>query len=161
MANSFSLDVAKFAENFEGGAEQAVRGTFIKFSSSVVKGWPTDEGRSRGNWFATGQKPSTKYNPDTKDLDGSKTIANIIGTTNSIQDWSRFTLTNNSPYSEVIEFGGYPKPVKKGTYNKATKSYEIRSVRGYSKQAPAGVLRVNIKRFNTLLEQEAKKALPK
>lgn len=158
---SFTLDVQKFADGFIGGSEKAVRGTFISFSSAVVKGWPTDEGRSRGNWYATGQKPSTKYNPSTTDKEGSKTIANIIGTTNSIKDWSRFTLTNNSPYSEVIEFGGYPNPVKKGTYNKITKSYEIRSIGGYSKQAPKGVLRVNINRFNQLLEKEAKKSLPK
>ena len=64
-----------------------------------------------------------------------------------IKDWSTFTATNNMPQSEVIEFGGYNDGPK--------------TVGGYSKQAPQGVLRVNIMRFNKLLDDEAKRVLPK
>ena len=65
----------------------------------------------------------------------------------SIKDWSTFTVTNNLPYSEVIEFGGY----KDGP----------NTTGGFSKKAPQGVVRVNIMRFNKLLADEAKKNLPK
>ena len=73
-----------------------------------------------------------------------------------------FSLTNNLPYSEVIEFGEYPNPVKKGT--KISKTgvkhavFEVRSKGGFSKLAPQGVVRVNALRFTALLKQAASKA---
>jgi hypothetical protein len=56
-------------------------------------------------------------------------------------------MFNNLPYAPVVEYGGYPFPVKKGTYNKATGMYEIRSNNGYSKQAPAGMMAINAAQF--------------
>lgn len=47
-------------------------------------------------------------------------------------DWNEFTLTNNLPYAERLEYG-------------------------WSNQAPQGMVRVNVARFNTLLEEEAAK----
>lgn len=146
MASSFTLDVKKFADQFEGGAEQAIRGTAIKLWSAVIKSSPVDEGRFRGNWFASGASPATKTTTNT-DKTGDKAISAASQNVHSQKDWSAFTLTNNLPYSEVIEFGGYPDgPNTTG---------------GFSKQAPAGVLRVNVLRFNQLLEAEARKTLPK
>ena len=95
------------------------------------------------------------------DKTGANTIAAITTKALSIKDWSIFTLTNNLIYGPLIEFGGYPTPVMLGTYNKSTKSYEVLSDGGYSKQAPQGVLRTNIKRFNMILEAQARKNLPK
>ena len=142
----FALDIQKFAESFDDGAEQAVRSTFIALSTSFVNTSPVDEGRFRANWFATGQQPSTKVTFN-KDKDGSDTIKAITNVATSIEDWSVLTITNNLPYSEKIEFGGYGDgPLTSG---------------GYSKKAPQGVVRINIKRFNQLLEKEARKALPK
>lgn len=143
---SFSLDVQKFAESFEDGAEQAIRGTTIKLFSAFVDSSPVLEGRFRGNWFVTGKQPSTKVTFNT-DKSGNNTKNKIESAINSIQDWSTFTATNNIVYGPLIEFGGY----KAGP----------NTVRGFSKQAPQGVLRINIIRFNGLLAAEAKKSLPK
>ena len=144
---SFSLDVSSFAEQFEDGAEKAVRGTTIELWSSIIKSSPVDEGRFRGNWFPTGQKPSEKVDLNNFDKSGSKSSARATQHVSSLKDWSTFTLTNNLPYSEIIEFGGYGDGDK--------------TVNGFSKQAPQGVVRVNVARFNTLLEQQARKSLPK
>lgn len=53
-------------------------------------------------------------------------------------------IFNNSPYAGVVEFGGYPDPVKFGTWIKKKQAYEIRSIAGFSKQAPVGMMRTNI-----------------
>lgn len=143
---SFTLDVQKFADGFIDGAEDAVRGTTIKLFSAIVDSSPVDEGRFRANWFATGQQPSTKVTFNT-DKSGSNTKDAIDSKIEGLNDWSVFTLTNNLPYAEKIEYGGYNDGPK--------------TTGGYSKQAPSGVVRTNIKRFNLLLEAEAKKDLPK
>ena len=146
MANSFTLDVKKFADQFDEGAEAAIRGTSIKLFSAIVESSPVDEGRFRGNWFATGVTPSSKVT-ENRDPKGDKTISAIVDKINGLKEWDFFTVTNNLPYSEVIEFGGYPDGPN--------------TIGGFSKQAPAGVLRVNVLRFNSLLEAEARKTLPK
>lgn len=146
MANSFSLDVKNFADSFIDGSEQVVRGTTIKLFTAIIKSTPVDEGRARANWFTTGQKPSDRKT-NKKDEQGASSINEVNRVVVGIKDWSKFTLTNNLPYIEVLEFGGYNEGPK--------------TINGYSRQAPNGMVRVNIARFNKLLEQEAKKALPK
>ena len=143
---SFTLDVKDFADSFIDGSEKAVRGTTIRLFGDIIKATPVDEGRARANWFATGQKPSNKVT-NAEDKSGANAINNMQQVVVGIKDWSRFTLTNNLPYIEVLEFGGYGDGPK--------------TINGFSKQAPKGFLRVNINRFNRLLEQEAKKRLPK
>ena len=61
---------------------------------------------------------------------------------------------NNLPYAEVVEYGDYPDPVEKGTYNKQRKKYEIRSAGGFSKLAPEGMVRLNTMGFNKLLKRK-------
>lgn len=119
-------------------------------------------GRFRANWFLGGAVPSSSSTEST-DKSGSLTVNKMAAGVQAFDGLPEgFTLTNNLPYSEVIEFGDYPNPVKLGTKTskKGTKpaKYEKRSSGGYSKQAPQGVVRVNMKDAERLLEEEAKKA---
>jgi hypothetical protein len=148
MADSFSLDVKKFSESFIEGAEHAVRGSAIKLFGEVIRSTPVDEGRARANWFATGQQPSVKLtNQEDLSRNGDDTAFAVATAVDKLKDWSVITLTNNLPYINKLEFGGYGDGPK--------------TTNGYSKQAPAGMVRVNISRYNFILEQEAKKVLPK
>lgn len=147
MADDFALEVGKFADEFIDGAEQAIRGTTIKLWSAIIKSSPVDTGRFRSNWFATGKQPSVKVNVSTTDKEGNRAIKDATNVVLGLQDWSVFHLTNNLPYSEVIEFGLYGDGPK--------------TTGGFSKQSPQGVVRVNISRFNKLLDEEAKRSLPK
>ena len=52
-------------------------------------------------------------------------------------------MANNLPYAHVIEYGGYPGDGPN-------------TVGGFSKQAPAGVVRVNVARFEAILEEQAR-----
>ena len=63
-------------------------------------------------------------------------------------------FTNNLPYIETLEYGGYPNPVKKGTWVKKSKSYEVRSTGGFSKQvAPDGWVRKTLKAMAKKIRQ--------
>ncbi|WII95988.1 hypothetical protein LU276_04015 [Moraxella haemolytica] len=62
-------------------------------------------------------------------------------------------LQNNLPYAGVIEHGGYPNPVQYGTWRKEKGMYEVRSVGGYSYQAPHGVYAMGVQAFMAALER--------
>lgn len=51
-------------------------------------------------------------------------------------------LSNNAEWILLLEFGGYPNPPKRGTWSKRLQRYVVRSVNGFSKFAPRGILRV-------------------
>lgn len=155
----FGKEVEEFALQFQDASEKTVRATTIKLWNSITLSSPVDQGRFRANWFAS-YGDTEKVTNDT-DKSGQKTISRNENDVLNQSKWDRFTLTNNLPYSLVLEYGRYPKPPKKGTYLGKGKGYEIRSQGGYSKQAVGGMVRINVKRFKRLIEQEAKKNMPK
>ena len=162
MARSnFANDIETFTLDFPGASEEAIRVTAAKTWGFIIEGWPVDEGRSRANWFATSKSPSQATTEATDKSDkGVKTATTAQKEVFSSKQWDSFYLSNNLPYAAVIEFGGYPDPVKFGTRLKDG-SYEKRSKSGYSKQAPNGSVRLNMKKSQRLLELEAKKRLGK
>ena len=135
--------------------EKTIKGTSIKLFSAVIKSSPVDTGRFRANWTAAGVQPST-VTTDMTDKSGSAATGAMVNYINSANGQTVFTLANNLPYAHVIEYGGYPDPVQFGTWNKKTKSYEIRSNGGFSKQAPQGCVRVNVARFQAILDEQAR-----
>ena len=134
-------------------AEKAIRISFINVATRIIKETPVDEGRARGNWFTTIDKPSTRMiekgsaESRIKELE-SKLSKGIFDKT--------FFLTNNLPYIGVLEYGGYPSPVKKGTKNKSTGAYEIRSIKGFSQLAPKGMVRINVLKWRKILRRAIK-----
>lgn len=144
----FSKDIDGFITGFVSGSEKTIRVVTAKTWSAIIKDSPVDEGRFRGNWFASGKLESNRQAETLdKSNNGVDTANKAAKVALSLKDWSVFTLTNNLPYANVIEYGGYGNgPLTQG---------------GYSKQAPQGVVRVNISRTTALIEAEAKKNLPK
>lgn len=158
MADEFSKAVADFALEFEEETEFVVKSTVIQLFGAIIKASPVQTGRFRANWFLGGVVASNLETSAT-DKSGQKTIRKMTAGVQAVNGLPpEFSLTNNLPYSEVIEFGEYPNPVKKGSYNKKDKKFEKLSKGGFSRQAPQGVVRVNVARFEKLLEQQAKKA---
>lgn len=152
----FALDVRNFVEKTKRNNETVMRAVSLKLFSSIIKASPVDTGRFRMNWQTSGASPATGIVAGV-DPTGASAISAATNFVTSTSSWQELTLTNNLPYANVIEFGGYPSPVLKGTYNSKTKKYEIRSVGGFSKQAPSGVVRVNVLRFQQLIDEEAAK----
>ena len=143
---SLTLDVAAFVAKAKKNPETVMRQVSFKLFSAIIKGSPVGEidgGRFRYNWQAAGVSPETGI-LEGRDKQGNATVERMKGIIFGLKDWSEFTLANNLPYANVLEYGGYPGDGPNTTG-------------GYSKQAPQGCVRVNVARFNTLLAEEAAK----
>lgn len=129
--SGFTLDIKNFVEKAKKNPETVARQVSFKLFSAVIKASPVDTGRFRMNWQTAGAvAPSGVI--DGTDKGGAAAIGDAASYIFAASDWNEFTLTNNLPYAERLEYG-------------------------WSNQAPSGVVRVNVARFNTLLEEEAAK----
>lgn len=128
---SFALDVYKFVEKAKKNPEKVMRQVSIKLFSAIIKASPVDTGRFRMNWMASGGNPASGVT-DATDKSGNAAIGNATSFVLKATDWHEFTLTNNLPYAQRLEYG-------------------------WSQQAPAGVVRTNVSRFQQLINEEANK----
>ena len=112
-------------------ANDNVRGVYLQGLYNIVIGTPVDEGRARNNWFLTTGAPSSKST--TSKSKGLGAIRSIRQMPKRVINQKMF-FTNNLPYIETLEYGGYPSP----NNGKKTAS-------GFSKQAPNGWVRKTLK----------------
>jgi hypothetical protein len=113
-------------------ANRALRAVVVKNWGDVIKSTPVDTGRARGNWFLTQNSPSSSKESGTQ----NKGPAYVFTNTNAAMFGTKWFLTNNLPYILKLEFGGY-----------GTISPKKVTAQGFSKQAPAGMVRINTARF--------------
>lgn len=125
---SFALDVSKFVEKAKKNPETVMRQVSIKLFSAIIKASPVDTGRFRMNWMASGGTPDSGVT----DKSGNTATGNATSFVLKATDWREFTLTNNLPYAQRLEYG-------------------------WSQQAPAGMVRTNVSRFQQLINEEANK----
>lgn len=136
----FAEQMRAFAKKANMSIDKTVRGTAIKLFSAVIKSSPVYSGRFRANWTANGPTPASGVSSMT-DVTGDAAIATMAQFV-AKAPFDQFTLTNNLPYAHKLEYGGYGDgPNTTG---------------GYSKQAPAGMVRVNVARFDQILEEMAR-----
>ena len=128
---SFALDVSKFVEKAKKNPEKAMRQVSIKLFSAIIKASPVDTGRFRMNWMASGGTSASGIT-DATDKSGNTATGNATSFILKAADWREFTLTNNLPYAQRLEYG-------------------------WSQQAPQGFVRVNVSRFQQLINEEANK----
>lgn len=161
MAKSISIDqlgktlssvLGKLDEETLKSSEKAIRATFIETTEEIKVRTPVDTGRARANWFVTKGKPTNKTVKRTTD-NPSQNVGKFSGAVLG----ETFYLSNNLPYINALEYGEYPKSVKKGSYNRKRKAYQIRSANGFSKQAPNGMVRITLAKFNRRLKANVKR----
>lgn len=128
---SFALDVSKFVEKAKKNPETVMRQVSIKLFSAIINASPVDTGRFRMNWMASGGTPASGTT-DTTDKSGNTATGNATSFVLKAADWHEFTLTNNLPYAQRLEYG-------------------------WSQQAPQGFVRTNVSRFQQLINEEANK----
>ena len=139
---TFALDIRKFAEKAAANTDDVIAGTCLDLSRRVILRTPVDSGQARWNWQASiGSPASTKLTGS--DKSGSKSISNASSIAGSAPG-NIFFLTNNMPYINKLEFGGYPSPSPSG-----------KTSSGYSTQAPNGMVRVTIREFNQIVDKQA------
>ena len=139
---SFEDQMRAFARRANMSVEKTIKGTSIKLFSAVIKSSPVDTGRFRANWLCAGSTtiPSVV---NMTDKTGSSATNEMVSYINSANGQMVFTLANNLPYAYKLEYGGYPGDGPN-------------TVGGFSKQAPQGFVRVNVARFEAILEEQAR-----
>ena len=117
----FKLDLKKFGEQSEETFEKVFRKIALDIDSSVILGTPVDTGRARGNWFTTIGNPSGAV-----DAGGSagKAIGQLNAAVAQLKLGDTIWMANNLPYINRLE-------------------------NGWSKQAPAGMVAINVARFKS------------
>lgn len=129
--------------------DKAYRAEVVDTLNSVINMTPVDKGALRNSWmlsqtYSRNAKSSGKSNKGASYLK-RKTAGGMLG--------KIFYFYNNLPYAEIVEYGGYPNPVKKGSKRPKQKGYIKYSSGGFSKQAPTGMLRVNLLGFYSRLRK--------
>lgn len=125
MAQSFQAQMKAFENMTEDKANKVFRKVCLDLSSGVIKGTPVDSGRAKSNWQPNIQTFSSGVLTE-EDKSGTSTIGKVASKVVALKIGSTFTLTNNLPYIERLEYG-------------------------YSKQAPQGMVRLNLLRFSSIL----------
>lgn len=98
----------------------------------IVLRSPVDTGRFRGNWRLSVSAPDTTTTTAT-DPTGAGLLARGRAFVQRLRLRDDAIIANSLPYAATIEYGGYPNP-SKGT----------KTVGGFSRQAPQGVVGVTV-----------------
>jgi hypothetical protein len=126
----FADQVAAFAAKANARIETAVRKIALEVFKEVILMSPVDTGRFRGNWqVAIGSVASGTVEID--DKAGTATISKVQAETMKLQVGQTITLVNNLPYARPLEYG-------------------------HSKQAPGGMVRLTVQKWQPLVEAVAR-----
>lgn len=117
----FAADLAKFAEKTKERIDDVHREMVIQIANSLITGSAVDTGRFRANWVPGINQVNTATTTST-DNTALGTISAAVPKPGGV-----FYITNSLPYAHRLEY------------------------EGWSKQMPAGVVRVTAMRFNEWL----------
>lgn len=162
---SFSSSIRRFVADTKAQQDVVVRKLIFNAATIVLERSPVDTGRFRANWqYGYGVQPTGELSDTDLSANGTATRDRIAGQVE--KGVGVHYLVNNLPYAEVIEYGYYPDPVQKGTYVAKDRTkygitgpgYVQRSEGGFSKQAPAGVLRITYEELANSLSRALREA---
>ena len=131
--SKWSIKPTDFIDTITEDAEQHCKNIIADTLQQVAVRSPVDKGSYRFSHIVSinAEDHSIKQGNGDPVQAAAGTIALFkLGDTAYIQ--------NNTPYGDVIEYGGYPDPVKNGSWVKG-KGYIKKSSGGFSRQAPNGV----------------------
>ena len=125
----WTMDLTEYARKKSVEIKEVRKAYAFALYSSIVKKTPVDTGRARGNWNVSVGSPDTSITENTQPkFKSAESLPNPNG------DESMF-ISNNLDYIEKLEYGGYPNPPKGG---------KGKTVNGFSKQAPNGMVGVTL-----------------
>ena len=141
---SFGDDVNRFAQDANRSVERTIRGAELRLFTAVIMDTPVGNpdlwqspapegyvgGRLRGNWQTSTAAPATGTSEE-PDPSGAETLSAVQAFISALQGGQVTFLSNNLPYAVPVEYG-------------------------HSTQAPEGMVRKNIARFQRLIDAEAK-----
>lgn len=125
----WTMDLNKYCKDKEVELKDVRKTYAFALYTSIVKKTPVDTGRARGNWNISVGKDDTTTKKDTEPQ--YRNIESVP----KVENDETIYISNNLPYITKLEYGGYPNPPKKGNG---------KTVNGYSKQAPEGMVGVTL-----------------
>lgn len=125
--NSFALDVRAFVLKAQEAQDQVFREVVLEIARSIILMSPVDTGRFRGNWQTEVNRiPAGQL--DVFDKEGGPTIAKVVNGTVALKVGDVAYIANNLPYAIELEYG-------------------------HSTQAPAGMVRITVERFQSIVRE--------
>lgn len=128
--STFTIALDAFAKEAPDKARTVVRKVAQEAGARVVLRSPVDTGRFRANWAAGVGAPNLTTTLAT-DKAGQGTIAKLTSAALRWDGEGDIYVTNSLPYAQRLEYG-------------------------YSKQAPAGMVRITVAEFQTMVDAAAK-----
>jgi hypothetical protein len=120
--------------------------------TGIVPRTPVDTGRARASWQVTIGEPGREVPPEGgahREPGATDALQAMAG----LQPGQTVWITSALPYILVLEFGGYPNPPRRGSYDKKTKSWVVKSAGGFSRQAPQGMVRVTFEELKRIVTE--------
>lgn len=124
---SFSLEVKMWCQQAAEGLNEARAAALLDIGTSIINDTPVKTGLAKGNWQSSVNEPKTER---LSIRPASDAIAELVAVLAQLKDDETFIMRNNLPYATPLEFG-------------------------HSQQAPAGMVRANVKRWNAAVERAA------
>ena len=120
-------NVKRALNNIPVQANRDIKDIYIVGLKEIIKETPVDNGRAINNWFLSVGAPSNKTTTSTGGGSSfaqvGKLPASVIG--------RKIYFTNNLPYINMLEYGGYSQP---GT-DKTSGGYSIKAAKGWVRKA--------------------------
>lgn len=131
-------ELGKWVTKAKKDLSKEKREIILRLFRAVIMDTPVLEGTLRGNWQCSVTHPKYAVIENRSVNDAIREIETVLNGTKLEQT---VFLRNNLPYAAVVEYGLYPNPPKSGTG---------KTVNGFSRKAPAGMVRKNAMRFSQL-----------
>ena len=147
MAGSFTMQVKKFREETEDKIRTTVRWICLEITSRVIMKTPVDTGRARGSWT-----PALDVIPGGReaiDKSGTAPLMEADSVLVQFRLGQTFYLINSVPYIMALEYGRFPQNPTGGGKTRSGKS---KTVGGFSRQAPKGMVRVTLSEFPGIVD---------
>lgn len=140
----FSIPLAQFAEKVKSDLNTVVQKSTQQVFDAVLKKSPVDTGRFRANWNVSKDAVNAATTDSTSQARGEAEVAKAL----TLEAGGVVYMANGLPYARALEYGLYPNPPKKPTG---------KTVGGFSKQAPAGMVRLTAQEFSDYVQRVIKK----
>jgi hypothetical protein len=128
----WTLDMSKYTQKVKDDINTVRRVTAFEILRRVIMRSPVDTGRFRSNWLAT-LNNETGGTRNTTDKSGNSALKEGQAVIDSVQGDQSIIIQNNMSYGPKIEYGGFTK-----------KPETAKTIGGYSKQSPKGVVGVTM-----------------
>jgi hypothetical protein len=138
----WSIPIVRVADQAKADMAQAARQITLNLFNAVKLRAPVETGRFRANFNVSYGAIDTTVTASTEAGRMDVEIAKV----NTLPVGGIMYLCNSLPYAQALEYGLYPNPPKNPTG---------KTVGGYSKQAPAGMVRLTAREF----DEHVRKAL--